>query len=66
MGTIVEFRQSRTQRSPPAETEFVAQIVIFPGVRIERQDVAEHRFVTVPAAGPGNSPRQRLSKEQEH
>jgi hypothetical protein len=40
MGTIHEFPQWRAQRSPQAETRGEAQVVIFPGVRIEREESA--------------------------
>jgi hypothetical protein len=54
MGTIHEFPQWRAQRSPPAARGLDAQVVIFPGVRIERDDAADK---PVPRrAGPANSP----------
>jgi hypothetical protein len=40
MGTIHEFPQWRAQRSAQGETGLDAQVVIFPGVRIERDDSA--------------------------
>ena len=40
MGTIHEFPQWRAQRSAPTEIGLDAQVVIFPGVRIERDDPA--------------------------
>jgi hypothetical protein len=58
MGTIHEFPQWHAQRSPPAETERAAQIIIFPGVRIERHDAVRNRFMPLPA-GPANLPRKR-------
>ena len=44
MGTIHEFPQWRAQRSLQAETGFDAQVVIFPGVRIERDDSARRHL----------------------
>lgn len=38
MGTIHEFPQWRAQRSPQGETGLDAHVVIFPGVRIERDE----------------------------
>ena len=40
MGTIHEFPQWRAQRSPQGEAGGDAQVVIFPGVRIERNESA--------------------------
>ena len=40
MGTIHEFPQWRAQRSAQGETGLDAQVVIFPGVRIERDQSA--------------------------
>ncbi len=40
MGTIHEFPQWRAQRSAQGETGLDAQVVIFPGVRIERDESA--------------------------
>jgi hypothetical protein len=40
MGTIHEFPQWRAQRSPQGESGLDAQVVIFPGVRIEREESA--------------------------
>lgn len=40
MGTIHEFPQWRAQRTAHAESGFYAEVVIFPGVRIERDGPA--------------------------
>jgi hypothetical protein len=40
MGTIHEFPQWRAHRSAQTESGLDAQVVIFPGVRIERDDPA--------------------------
>jgi hypothetical protein len=40
MGTIHEFPQWRAQRSPQGKTGLDAHVVIFPGVRIERDESA--------------------------
>jgi hypothetical protein len=65
MGTILEFPQWRIQRPPTAETQVVAQIVIFPGVRIERGDLAMHHLAPLPG-GPDSSPRRRRSEDRDH
>lgn len=38
MGTILELPLWRAQRPPPVGPGQEAQIIIFPGVRVERQD----------------------------
>jgi hypothetical protein len=65
MGTILEFPRWRIQRPPPAETQFVAQIVIFPGVRIERDDPATHHLAPLPG-GPDSPPRRRRSENRDY
>jgi len=64
MNKIVEFPPWRPQRLPPAEAAPVAEIVIFPGVRIERDDAARqpHRA----AARPAREISTRLWDEREH
>ena len=50
MGTIHEFPLWRTRRSGPAIPGVEAQVVIFPGVRIERDETARERFEPMPRA----------------
>jgi hypothetical protein len=65
MSTILEFPLWRIQRPPAADTQFVAQIVIFPGVRIERGDLATPHLAPLPG-GPDSAPRRRRSEDRDH
>lgn len=64
MSKIVEFPLWRPQRLPLTEASPVADIVIFPGVRIERDDGGRqpHRD----AARPARKISSSLSEEREH
>jgi hypothetical protein len=56
MGTIHDFPQWRAQRSPQTETGSDAQVVFFPGVRIERDELAgkpQLRNATVTSSSDG-------------
>jgi hypothetical protein len=48
MGTIHEFPLWRTRRPGPAIPDVEAQVVIFPGVRIERDEVARDQPEPMP------------------
>jgi len=64
MSKIVEFPSWRPQRLPLTEARLVAEIVIFPGVRIERDDAARQPLHD--AARPARKISNRLSDEREH
>jgi hypothetical protein len=64
MGKIVEFPIWRPQRLPLTEATPVAEIVIFPGVRIERDDGG--RQAHLEAARPPRRISSGLSDEREH
>jgi hypothetical protein len=64
MSNIVDFPLWRPQRLPLTEASPVADIVIFPGVRIERDD--EGRQAHHGAARPARKVSSRLSDEREH
>jgi len=49
MGTILELRLWRTQWPPPVGPGQEAQIIIFPGVRVERQEPQAAGSATPPS-----------------
>ena len=55
MGTIVEFPLLRSQRSLPAGTKLAAHILIFPGVRIERDYAMRNSLFPLPVISPAES-----------
>jgi hypothetical protein len=61
MATILEFPLWRSRRSPPAEAGLAAQIVIFPGIRIERDSLDTQPFLPL-VAGPAHSPQRNCPK----
>jgi hypothetical protein len=64
MSKIIEFPLWRPQRLPLTEASPVADIVIFPGVRIERDEGRRRRHHE--AARPARKISSRLSDEREH
>ena len=64
MSKIVEFPLWRPQRLPLTEATPMADIVIFPGVRIERDDGGRQPHPE--AARPARKITSRLSDEREH
>lgn len=64
MSNIVEFPLWRPQRLPLTQAAPVAEIVIFPGVRIERDD--GRRQAHLEAARQASRMSSRIPDEREH
>jgi hypothetical protein len=62
MGTILELPLWRAQRPPPVGPGQEAQIIIFSGVRVERQDVGPQRAADSADPSPRDGRTSRLRK----
>jgi hypothetical protein len=62
MGTILELPLWRAQRPPPVGPGQAAQIIIFPGVRVEQQHCSLQRAADTASPPPRDGQTSKIRK----